>query len=53
MDEGGWGRGYGGWRGAEGGFLSRIKDEFTKMECVEHNTTIGYNVIIEDGIYEF
>ena len=30
--------------------LSRIKDEFTRMECIEHITYIGYNVMNEDGI---
>ena len=35
--------------GAERGYI-RIKDESTKMICVEYNTGIGRNVINEDDI---
>ena len=30
-----------------------IKDEILRMENVEHNTTIGCNVMNEDGIEHF
>ena len=53
MDQGGWGRGYGGGGGDEVGVLSRKNNECTRMERVEHNTNIGYNFMNEDGIQEF
>ena len=40
-------------RGYEGGVWSIIKDKIASMECVEHNTTIGHNVINEYGKEEF
>ena len=45
--------GYGGRRGYEGGGWSRLKDEITRIERVEHNTTIGHIVTNEDGIKDF
>ena len=45
MEEGGWGRGYGGVKGGGVGAWIRIKYEIERMECVEHNTTIGHNVM--------
>ena len=50
MDEEGGG---GAERGDEGGCWGRIKDEIASLELVEHNTTIGNNVINEDGIEDF
>ena len=50
MDQGGWGRGYGGGGGDEVGVLSRKNNECTRMERVEHSTNIGHNVMNEDGI---
>ena len=44
------GRGDGGKSGDEGGVCSRIKDEISSMERVEHNTTIGHNVMGEYGM---
>ena len=44
MEKGGLGR------GDSGGGWSRIKDEISRMERVEHNTTIGSNFIDEDDI---
>ena len=37
----------------EGGCCSIIKDEIESMEFVEHNTTIGRNVMNEDYIEDF
>ena len=37
----------------EGGGWSRIKYESSRMECVVQNTTIGINVMVEDGIEDF
>ena len=43
-----------GWqRGDEGGGCSGIKYVITLMERVEHNTTIGHNVMNEDSIEYF
>ena len=53
MEEIGCGGGYGVGRGDEGGGWSRIKDEITRIERVEHNTTIGHIVTNEDGIKDF
>ena len=50
MEEIGCGGGYGGGRGDEGGVWSRIKDEVSRIERVEHNTTFGHNVMNEDDI---
>ena len=60
MEDGGWGIGYGGWergygvgRGDEGEGGSIIKHEIESIERVEHNTTIGNNVMNKDGIEVF
>ena len=45
--------GGGGGRRYEGGGWSIIKDEIARMERVENNTTIGNNVMNEDGIEDF
>ena len=45
----GGGMGGGGGKGGGGGGWSRIKDKLARMERVEHNTTIGHNVMNEDG----
>ena len=39
--------------GDEGGGWIRIKYEILRMKHVEHNTTIGNNVMNEDGIEDF
>ena len=39
--------------GDEGVCWNRIKYEIAKINFVEHNTTIGMNVINEDGIKDF
>ena len=53
MEEIGCGGGYGVGRGDEGGGWSRIKDEVSRIEFVEHNTTFGHNVMNEDDIEDF
>ena len=50
MDEVVWGREYGVGRGDEGGGWIRIKYDTENIEYVEHNTTIGNNVMNEYGI---
>ena len=50
MEEIGCGGGYGVGRRDEGGCWSRIKDEIIGVECVEHNTTFGHNIMNEDYI---
>ena len=50
MWEGVWGRGGVQGRGYEIGGWSRINNEIERMELVEHNTTIGYNIMNEYGI---
>ena len=58
-EKGGWGVCdgggiYGGGGGDKGGGWSRINDEITKIERVEHNTTtIGNNFMNEYGIEDF
>ena len=37
-------------KGNKGGGWFRINDEITRLEHVEHNTTIGNNFMNEDGI---
>ena len=53
LEKGGWGIGDGGGRWYEGGCWSRIKDKLSRMERVQHNTTIGNNIIIDDSIEDF
>ena len=53
IEEGGWGRGYGGGRGCGIGGWSRIKYEVARIERVEHNTTIVHNIMNKYGIKYF
>ena len=46
-------RRYQGVRGGAIGCCMIIKDEILRMENVEHNTTIGCDVMNEDGIEHF
>ena len=46
-------RGDGGGRGDEGGGWNIIKYYIARMNFFEHNTTIGQNVMNEDGIEYF
>ena len=45
-----WGRWYEGGRWGEGGAWVKIKYKIASMERVEHNTTIGHDVINKDDI---
>ena len=48
-----WGRGDGGGRGNKGGDWIIIKYEISRLEHLEHYTTIGNNVMNENGIADF
>ena len=50
MKEEGWGIVDVGGRGYEGGGWRIIKDKIARMERDEHNTTIGHDVMNEDGV---
>ena len=40
-------------RGDERGGWSKIKYDIASMERVKNNTTIGHNIMNEDGLEEF
>ena len=53
MENGCWGREDETEKGYKGGGWSIIRNKIARMERVEHNTTIGHNVMNEDAIEDF